>query len=189
MNSLEHFALRWLQTQLSEILPSELPAEQAFPARLPLSELPRQPTMRTLYAALRRRGVELPPLFLSRTQHLAIASVPICGLLFVAMRIFQAVPEPRDLGDFFGAALCCFLSWIVLVVLAKNFLAWISSADTVGELAQQLFWQNAMFFRRLAGIPLSHEQIKRIVIRVLADTTGVDIDEITEDTRLVELTE
>lgn len=37
-----------------------------------------------------------------------------------------------------------------------------------------------MFFRRLAGIPLSHEQIKRIVIRVLADTTGVDIDEITE---------
>ena len=109
-------------------------------------------------------------------------------MIAVALRILSE----RGAGgasEIVGVVVAGLFGWAVLAILAKLFLAQLSSADTIGELAQQIFWENAMFFRRLAGIPLSREQIKRIVIRVLADQTGVGVDEITEETRLVELTE
>lgn len=188
MNKLEQFALHWLQSQLSEILPTDVPAEQAFPAKLPLQELPGQPSMRTLYAALRRRGVELPPLFLTRTQIVLIGLLPCCLVSAVALGILSE-RGASGVSEIAGVVVAGLFGWALLAILAKLYLAQLSSADTIGELAQQIFWQNAMFFRRLAGIPLSHEQIKQIVIRVLADQTGVGVEEITEDTRLVELTE
>jgi hypothetical protein len=188
MNKLEQFALHWLQSQLSETLPTDVPAEQAFPARLPLHELPGRPSMRTLYAALRRRGVTLPPLFLTRKQIVLIGLLPCCVVIAVALRILSE-RGAGGVSEVAGVIAAGFFGWAVLAILAKLYLAQLSSADTVGELSQQIFWENAMFFRRLAGIPLSHEQIKRIVIRVLADQTGVGVEEITDDTRLVELTE
>lgn len=188
MNSLEQFALHWLQTQLSEILPTDFPAEQAFPAKLPLHELPGSPSMRTLYPALRRRGVTLPPLFLTKPQIILIGIPPCCLVIGIAWAIV-AEHGGIQLSEVAGAIAAGLFGWAVLAILAKLFLAQRSSADTVGELAQQIFWMNAMFFRRLAGIPLSPEQIKRIVIRVLADATGVGVEEITEVTRLVEITE
>lgn len=188
MNALERFALHWLQTQLSEILASDIPAAQAFPARLPLNELPGRPSMRTLYAALRSRGVQLPPLFLTWTQIILIGLLP-CGLTIAAAVGILTQRGPIDFSEVVGIIVMGLFGWGVLAILAKLFLAQLSSADTVGELAQQIFWENAMFFTRLSGIPLTHEQIKRIVIGVLADATGVDRDEITEETRLVELTE
>jgi hypothetical protein len=176
-----------LQTQLGEILASD-PAEQAFPAKLPLNELPGRPDMRTLYAALRRRGVQLPPLFLTWTQIKLIALLA-CGLtIAVAVGILRQRGS-LDFSELIGIVVAGLFGWAVLAILAKLFLAQLSSADTVGELAQQIFWENAMFFRRLSGIQLTREQIKRIVIGVLADATGVDRDEITEETRLAELTE
>lgn len=188
MNKLEQFALHWLQTQLGEILPTDVSAEQAFPAKLPLSELPGKPSMRTLYAALRRRGVTLPPLFLTGKQVILIALLPCCLVIGVALRILSE-RGAGGVSEVAGVVVAGLFGWAVLAILAKLFLAQLSSADTIGELAQQIFWENAMFFRRLAGIRLSREQIKRIVIRVLADQTGVGVDEITEETRLVELTE
>ncbi len=192
VSTLEKVALRWLQTQLSEILSRDIPADQAFPAKLPLSELPGEPNMRKLYRALGERGVQLPPLFLTRTQIVLVGLLPCCFVTCfvivaaVAILVERGPIKSSDLTDVICIGL---FGWAALAVLAKLFLAQRSSADTVGALAQQLCWENAPFFSRLSGAPLSHEEIKRIVIRVLAEATGADRDEITEETRLVELTE
>lgn len=181
MNSLEQFALQWLQTQLREILA----ADQEFPARLPLTELPGKPKMRWLYAALRSRTVNLPPLFLSRLQHRLIAGV---ALLVAAMGLSIALRmQPFEGGNIAGAFVAGFAVWAILAIITKQFFAYVSSADNVGELAVQVFAENPLFFSRLSGRPLSRAQVREIVTRILVDACGVDRDEVTLETRLIDI--
>jgi hypothetical protein len=181
MNSLEQFALQWLQTQLREILA----ADQDFPASLPLADLPGKPKIRWLYAALRSRRIDLPPLFLSRVQHRLLAVVALSVLatgLSVALRM-----QPIESGNIGGAFVACFATWAILAIITKQFFAQVSSADHVGELAVQIFAKNPLFFSRLSGQPLSRAQVREIVTRVLIDTCGVDRSEVTPDTRLADI--
>lgn len=181
MNNLEQFTLQWLQTQLHEILTTE----EDLPATLSLTELPGKPKMRWLYAALRARRVSLPPLFLSRLQHRLIAGV---ALSVVAMGLFIALRmQPLEWGNFGGAFVAGFAVWAILAIIAKLYLADVSSADNVGELAVQIFAENPMFFTRLSGQPLSRAQVREIVFRILVDACGVDRDEVKLETRLIDI--
>ena len=178
--TLEQFALRWLQHQLSEILVRGGAPECAFPADLPLRELPGDKNTRQLFAELSHRGLRLPALFLSSFQFVLITLISL-GLLVTS--ILSGLPvEQVGAVIFFGLVV-----WVVRLIFAQRFFAMSTTARTVGELSEQLLYQNPLFFTRLSGIPLSREQIKRIVIRVLAETTGVDRSEITEETALVDL--
>jgi hypothetical protein len=180
MDGLEQFSLQWLQKQLREILA----ADQDFSPNLPLADLPGKPKMRWLYAELRRYGVNLPPLFLSRKQHVVIARIAVfCALLFAA----DALRRPMAWDHISGAVVLSLAVWAVLAILAKSFLARISSADTVGELARQLFAEHPLFFSRLSGQSLSRAQVREIVTRVLIDTRGVDRSEVTPDARLADI--
>lgn len=181
MNGLEQFALQWLQTELREILMTD----QDLPASLPLTELPGKPKMRWLYAALRGRRVSLPPLFLSRLQHRLLAGV---ALLVVAMGLILALRmQPIEWGNFAGTFVAGFAVWAILAVITKQFFAYVSSADNVGELAVQIFAENPMLFTRLSGQPLSRAQVREIVFRVLVDACGVDRDEVKLETRLIDI--
>lgn len=171
MGTLEQFALRWLQQQLAEILASP---ETVFPADLPLNNLPGKPRMRSLYAALRRRGVEMPPLLLSRTQHVLIAALALVAALSGHLLIVEN-------------AFLALIAWITLALLAKLFLASTPTAKTVADLAIEIFACNPMFFSRLSGQALSREHVREIVANILVNATGCDRGEITPETRLANL--
>ena len=177
---LERFVLRWLQRQLMEILGRGGAPECAFPADMPLRDLPGHINMRQLFAELRQRGVRTPQLMLSRFQIVLITTISL-GLF--AMSIASGLPFQQ-----IGVAMIIGLAvWVVRLMVAQQFFARVATVHTVGELAEQLLWHNPKHFSRLAGIPLTHEQIKRIVIQLFAEMTGVDADEITEETPLIDL--
>ena len=189
MNNLEQFALHWTQQQLAEILAPAVDsgetAAETFHANLPLLDLPGRPRMRSLYAALRRRGVRLPPLFLSWAQFGWIGFITLAFLGLVTYELYARDDLPFFPGVLFAGAVL----WIALVVMARSWIAQLSSVNTVGELAGQILFQNVGYFRRISGVPLTAQHIERIVIRLLGEVSGWDVDEIQLDTPLFKICE
>lgn len=182
--SLERAALHWLQTQLQQLLPVAAPTVEAFPATLPLTHLPGRPSLRWLYAELRKTGIDLPPLFLSAVQKTTIAAIGQ-GLALICIW-FAFTSGERHFYTLIASGIPGLLIWAGLSIWLARFTAATSTADTIGEFARQILTRNPVFFSQQAGIRLNRQQVNHIVIRILIENLGVDPEEVKLDARLID---
>lgn len=182
---LQSAALHWLQSLLKQILPVASSAAEAFPADLPLTQLPSRPSLRWLYAELRQTGIHLPPLFPSPREYAIARGL---GLITAAGGLAKAwasgnltIVETVAMTVMPGL-----VAWALMQVFINHYYANTSTADTVGELAGQILARNPLYFSQQAGVRLTREQVNQIVIQILIETLPVDRDEVQPRARLVE---